>query len=47
MGSVLVPQKNAGSVDNEIIQGEKARLLLKEVRETRTNCKLVCWWFSL
>lgn len=46
MGSVLV-QKNAGSVDNEIIQGEKARFFLGEVRETRTNYKLVHWWLSL
>lgn len=40
-------QKNAGSVDNEIIQEEKAKFFLGEVRETRTNYKLVHWWLSL
>jgi len=30
--SVLMLQKNTGSVDSKIIQGEKARLFLREVR---------------
>ena len=32
MRSVLMLQKNTGSVDSKIIQGEKARLFLREVR---------------